>query len=219
MAAVRAERRLLAGAAGAIEVALDWPATTPRGIACVGHPHPLYGGTLENKVAATLARAFVALGWLALRPNFRGVGASAGAHDQGRGETEDFLQLIEAAPAWVEGGAALPLALAGFSFGSFVAAQAAAARAAQGRPPAHLVLVGIAAGKWPMPAVPADSLLIHGEFDETIPLADVLDWARPLEVPVVVVPGADHFFHRRLTVLKHWVMRHLSGAETIDAAR
>ena len=170
----RSERRTLAGGAGAIEVALDWPtAAAPLGIACIGHPHPLYGGTLDNKVAATLARAFAGLGWLAVRPNFRGVGASAGTYDHGRGETEDFLLVAQAARGWVERGAALPLALAGFSFGSFVAAQAAALTA-QGMAPAQLVLVSIAAGKWPMPAVPADALLVHGEFDETIPLADVL---------------------------------------------
>lgn len=228
----RAERRTVAGAAGAIEVALDWPAATPLGVACIGHPHPLYGGTLDNKVAATLARAFAGLGWLAVRPNFRGVGASAGTHDHGRGETEDFLLVVQAARGWAADGAPLPLAqgtplplgdgtplaLAGFSFGSFVAAQAAAALAAQGRAPAHLVLVGIAAGKWPMPAVPAESLLVHGEFDETIPLADVLAWARPLEVPVVVVPGADHFFHRRLTLLKKLVASHVRGAGSIDGA-
>jgi alpha/beta superfamily hydrolase len=214
----RAERRTLAGGAGAIEVALDWPtAAAPLGIACIGHPHPLYGGTLDNKVAATLARAFAGLGWLAVRPNFRGVGASAGTHDHGRGETEDFLLVAQAARGWVERGAALPLALAGFSFGSFVAAQAAALTA-QGMAPAQLVLVGIAAGKWPMPAVPADALLVHGEFDETIPLADVLAWARPLEAPVVVVPGADHFFHRRLTLLKTLVARHVRGAGSIDGA-
>ncbi|MFN7572249.1 MAG: alpha/beta hydrolase [Betaproteobacteria bacterium] len=215
----RSERRTLAGGAGAIEVALDWPAAAaPLGIACIGHPHPLYGGTLDNKVAATLARAFAGLGWLAVRPNFRGVGASAGTHDHGRGETEDFLLVTQAARGWLERGAALPLALAGFSFGSFVAAQTAAALTAQGMAPAHLVLVGIAAGKWPMPAVPADALLVHGEFDETIPLADVLAWARPLEAPVVVVPGADHFFHRRLTLLKTLVARHVRGASSIDGA-
>jgi alpha/beta superfamily hydrolase len=218
MAAPRTERRFVAGAAGPIEVAVDFPASAAAGIACIGHPHPLYGGTLDNKVTATLARAFAALGWLALRPNFRGVGASAGAHDQGRGETEDFLQVLEAAAGWIEGGTALPTALAGFSFGSFVAAQAAAALTARGRAPAHLVLVGIAAGKWPLPPVPANALLIHGELDETIPLADVLDWVRPLEAPLVVVPGADHFFHRRLTLLKRLVAQKLRGAAAIDGA-
>jgi alpha/beta superfamily hydrolase len=208
---VRSDRRLIAGPAGSIEVVLDWPRADPAGVAFVGHPHPLYGGTLDNKVAATLARAFVAAGWVAVRPNFRGVGASAGSHDEGRGETEDFLHLIETASSWSEGALdrARPLALGGFSFGSFVAAQACARLIALQRAPKHLVLVGAAAGKWPLPAVPSNTLVIHGELDETIPLADVFNWARPQELPIVVLPGADHFFHRRLSTLKRLVVNHL----------
>jgi alpha/beta superfamily hydrolase len=200
---IRSERRLIDGAAGRIEVALDSPDGAPAGLAVIGHPHPLYGGTLENKVAATLARAFSSLGWLAVRPNFRGVGASEGEHDHGRGETDDFVHVIDTAANWLGASdAALPRALAGFSFGSFVAAQAAARIS----PPAsHLVLVGAAAGKWPLPPVAADTLVIHGEFDETIPLAHVFEWARPQDLPVVVMPGADHFFHRRLATLKRLV--------------
>ncbi len=206
---LRSERRLIDGPAGRIEVAIDGPDGAPVGLACIGHPHPLYGGTLENKVAATLARAFASLGWLAVRPNFRGVGASAGEHDHGRGETDDFLHVIESAPQWFDGGAAkLPRALAGFSFGSFVAAQAAARLVP---PAAHLILVGAAAGKWPMPTVTAETLVIHGEYDETIPLAHVLDWARPQDLPVVVMPGADHFFHRRLSALKRLVCEYILG--------
>jgi hypothetical protein len=206
---VRAERRLVDGPAGRIEVAVDLPAAAPAGLAFIGHPHPLYGGTLENKVAATLARAFAALGWIAVRPNFRGVGASEGVHDHGRGETDDFLHLIDTAPQWLGADAAgRPRALAGFSFGSFVAAQAAVRLAP---PPAHLILVGAAAGKWPMPPVADGTLVIHGEFDETIALASVLDWARPQDLPVVVIPGADHFFHRRLATLKRLVGEHVLG--------
>jgi alpha/beta superfamily hydrolase len=205
---VRAQRRLIDGPAGRIEVAVDAPEAAPQGLAFIGHPHPLYGGTLENKVAATLARAFVSLGWLAVRPNFRGVGASEGEHDHGHGETDDFLHLIATARHWLGLDADLPLALAGFSFGSFVAAQAAARLS----PPAsHLVLVGAAAGKWPLPPVAAGTLVIHGEFDETIPLADVFAWARPQDLPVVVLPGADHFFHRRLSTLKRLVCEHVQA--------
>lgn len=219
----RTERRLLDGPAGRIEVAVDAPDparhAVPRGTAVIGHPHPLYGGTLDNKVAATLARAFVAVGWLALRPNFRGVGASEGTHDNGIGETEDFLHLIAQTPSWLAGlplpPAGAPRALAGFSFGSYVAARAAAALAARGEPPRHLVLVGAAAGKWPMPAVPPQTLAIHGERDETIPLADVLDWARPLELPVVLLPAADHFFHRRLGPVKRLVMQQVLAADAL----
>jgi len=201
MSTLRSERRFVDGPAGRIELAVDSPAGKPAGLAVIGHPHPLYGGTLENKVAVTLARAFSSLGWLAVRPNFRGVGGSEGTHDEGRGETDDFVHVVEAATPWL-GDAALPRALAGFSFGSFVAAQAAA----RIRPPAaHLILVGAAAGKWAMPQVAADTLLVHGEYDETIPLAHVFDWARPQDLPVTVLPGADHFFHRRLGLLKRLV--------------
>lgn len=217
---VRTERRLVAGPAGQIEVVLDWPSRRYVGVAFVGHPHPLFGGTLDNKVAATLARAFVSAGWAAVRPNFRGVGASAGAHDEGQGETDDFLHLIETARQWSDGALdpAPALALGGFSFGSFVAAQACARLSATRHPPRHLVLIGAAAGKWPMPVVPPHTLAIHGELDETIPLADVFDWARPQELPIVVLPGADHFFHRRLSTLKRLVVAHLQE-RPFDAAR
>jgi alpha/beta superfamily hydrolase len=217
---ITSQREAIDGPAGRIEFALDRPAGPPLGWALIGHPHPLYGGTLDNKVAATLARAFAALGWIAVRPNFRGVGASAGVHDGGIGETQDFLFLVDAlARAPAAGGPAPALALAGFSFGSFVAARAAAALAGRGRPARYLVLVGTAAGKWPVPPVDPTSLVIHGELDETIPLADVLAWARGSEVPVVVLPGADHFFHRRLAPLKRLVMQHLAGAAQLAAPR
>ncbi len=216
------EKHAIDGAAGRIEFALDWPENgAPRGVAFVGHPHPLYGGTLDNKVASTIARTFAGLGWLAVRPNFRGVGGSDGAYDEGRGETEDFLQLIDALPRLplVAGrvDANLPVSLAGFSFGSFVAARAARTLAARHRSVRHLVLVGCAAGKWPMPEVRHDTLVIHGENDETIPLADVFAWARPQNLPIVVVPGADHFFHRRLTLLKTLISAHILGGSAFEA--
>jgi alpha/beta superfamily hydrolase len=215
----RTERRLVAGPAGRIEVVLDWPSNQYTGVVFVGHPHPLYGGTLDNKVAATLARAFVTAGWVAVRPNFRGVGDSAGSHDEGRGETDDFLHLIDTAGQWSDGAVdpSGTLALAGFSFGSFVAAQACVRLTAEKRAPKHLVLIGAAAGKWPLPPVPAQTLVIHGELDETIPLADVFTWARPQELPIVVLPGADHFFHRRLSTLKRLIVSHLQE-QRFDAA-
>lgn len=217
----REDRRLIDGPAGRIELALDFPAAADwRGLAVVGHPHPLYGGTLDNKVAATLARSFAGLGWLAVRLNFRGVGASEGTHDEGAGETEDFLHLVDVIPTLPDIAAQLTgtprLALAGFSFGSFVAARAALALAA--RDP-RLVLVGAAAGKWDLPKVADGTLVIHGELDETIPLADVLEWARPQGLPVVVIPGADHFFHRRLSLLKSLISAHFVGVSSIDGAR
>ncbi|MDQ3444782.1 MAG: alpha/beta hydrolase [Pseudomonadota bacterium] len=216
------EKLVVDGVGGGIELALDWPAAAPLGIVYIGHPHPLYGGTFDNKVVATIARTFAGLGWVAVRPNFRGVGASAGEHDEGEGETEDFLRLINSLPTLPAVRSRLPdelpIALAGFSFGSFVAAKAAQTLAASNRPPAYVILVGAAAGKWPMPNVTRDALVIHGELDETIPLADVLDWARPQDLPIVVIPGADHFFHRRLALLKRLISAHILGLPAIDAA-
>ena len=212
----KSERCAIDGPAGRIELALEIPGGVAHGLALIGHPHPRYGGTLDNKVAATLARAFLSLGWIAARPNFRGVGASEGVHDEGRGETEDFLFLADAVPALPQCASVLSpaplLALAGFSFGSFVAAGAAQVLATQGRPARALVLIGTAAGKWPVPRVDAGSIVIHGEVDDTIRLPDVFAWARESEVPVIVIPGADHFFHRRLTQLKSLVQKNLLGA-------
>jgi alpha/beta superfamily hydrolase len=183
-------RETVAGPAGRIECAVDEPAGAPRGIALIAHPHPLFGGTLDNKVVQTLARAFVELGYAAWRPNFRGVGASEGQHDEGRGEVEDLAAVLAHAQA------ARPV-LAGFSFGAAMAAKLAARVQCE-----RMVLVGTAVTNQAVPPVPAGTLVIHGEADETIPLAAVLDWARPQELPVLVVPGADHFFHRKLPALK-----------------
>ncbi len=198
----QSEKFTLAGGAGAMECVLDAPNEAPRGVALVAHPHPLYGGTMDNKVAQTLARTFVGLGYAAVRFNFRGVGASEGEHDHGHGETDDMAILLEHMRARFPG---LPVALAGFSFGTFVAAQLQQRLVAAGAPAERLVLVGSAAGKWAMPDVPADSILIHGETDDTIPLKAVLDWARPQDIPVIVIPGADHFFHRKLGHIKNLV--------------
>jgi uncharacterized protein len=187
-------RELLAGPAGKIECAVDEPQGAPRGVALVAHPHPLFGGTLDNKVVQTLARAFVELGYSAWRPNFRGVGASEGRHDEGRGEVEDLAAVIEFAKS------ARPV-LAGFSFGAAMQTKLAQRLEGEMRPE-RMVLVGLAVNKFPAPPVPADTLLIHGEKDDTAPLAAVLAWALPQDLPVIVVPGADHFFHRRLNILR-----------------
>jgi alpha/beta superfamily hydrolase len=194
----------ITGAVGnKLQCALDLPADTPRGIALVAHPHPLYGGTMDNKVAQTLARAFVALGYATARMNFRGVGASEGTHDEGRGETDDMALLLAHMQAQYPG---LPVALGGFSFGTFVQAQLQQRLIAAGTPAERLVLVGSAAGKWAMPDIPANTLVVHGELDETIPLSAVLDWLRPQDIPVLVIPGADHFFHRKLQHIKNFVV-------------
>lgn len=195
------------GAAGQLECALNLPElsessefTTPRGVALIAHPHPLYSGTMDNKVVHTLARTFTKLGYVAVRMNFRGVGSSEGVHDVGAGETDDMALLFAHIQQQYPD---LPVALAGFSFGTFVQAQLQQRLIAQGQPAERLVLVGTAAGKWAMPLVPANTILIHGEQDDTIPLSDVFDWARPQDLPVIVIPGADHFFHRKLQHIKN----------------
>jgi uncharacterized protein len=189
-------REMIAGPAGKIECVVDEPAgASPRGVALVAHPHPLHGGTLDNKVAQTLARAFVELGYAAWRPNFRGVGASEGVHDEGRGELEDLAAVLAHARA------ERPV-LAGFSFGAAVQTRLAQRLAGEGNAPSRMVVVGLAVNHLEVPPVPAGTILIHGEEDSTVPLADVFAWARPQDLPVVVVPGADHFFHRRLHILR-----------------
>jgi uncharacterized protein len=192
----------LTGLAGKMECQLDLPEQVPTGIALVAHPHPLYGGTMENKVAQTLARTFVSLGYATARFNFRGVGESEGVYDHGVGEVDDMAVMMAHMQQQYPG---LPVALAGFSFGTFVQAQFQQRLIAEGRPAERLVLVGAAAGKWPMPAVPEDTILIHGELDDTITLQQVLDWARPQDLPVIVISGADHFFHRKLGHIKKFV--------------
>src|SRR4051812_46853426 len=187
------ERRFVAGPAGRIECAVDLPADAPavppKGAALIAHPHPLYGGTLDNKVVQTLARSFVELGYEAWRPNFRGIGESEGKYDEGRGEVEDLRAVFQQLKG--------PVVLAGFSFGA--AMQARFSQEAQFE---RLILVGVAVVHFPTPPVRADTLVIHGEVDDTVPLAAVLDWARPQELPVVLVPGADHFFNRKLHTLR-----------------
>jgi alpha/beta superfamily hydrolase len=194
----------LTGHAGKMECLLDLPEEAPRGIALVAHPHPLYGGTMENKVAQTLARTFVALGYATARFNFRGVGESEGVHDRGIGEVDDMAVMLAHMQEQYPG---LPFALSGFSFGTFVQAQLQQRLIAQGNPAERMVLVGTAAGKWPMPPVSNDTILIHGEQDDTITLSQVFEWARPLDVPVIVIPGADHFFHRKLGHIKNLVLQ------------
>lgn len=200
---VQTKRFSITGSAGALECALDLPDAEPRGLALVAHPHPLYGGTMDNKVAQTLARAFVTLGYATVRMNFRGVGKSEGTHDAGHGETDDMAHLLAHMQKQYPG---LPVALGGFSFGTFVQSQLQQRLIKEGKPAERLVLVGAAAGKWAMPNVPANTILIHGEQDETIPLSDVFEWARPQDLPVIVIPGADHFFHRKLQHIKSFVV-------------
>ncbi len=199
----------LPGEAGTLEALIDLPADgVVQGTAVIAHPHPLFGGTMHNKVVQTLARAFVQSGWRAVRFNFRGVGASEGTYDEGRGEVRDMLRVIDQlAP---EG----PLALAGFSFGAFVTSHVVQALGDQ-RLPHALVLVGTAASRFEVAAVPQvlheRCLILHGEQDDTVPLASVMDWARPQSLPITVIPGVEHFFHGQLPLLKSLVTRHLKS--------
>jgi alpha/beta superfamily hydrolase len=192
------ERETIDGPAGALEIVVNVPPAPPSGIALVAHPHPLQGGTLDNKVVQTLAKTFFALGYVAVRFNFRGVGMSAGVFDEGRGETDDALAAL--AHARHRFGEALPVALAGFSFGAFVQSRVAQRIAAE-----RLVLVAPAVQRFAVETVPADTIVIHGEQDDVVPLADALAWARPQQLPIVVFPGCGHFFHGRLTQLQRVV--------------
>jgi alpha/beta superfamily hydrolase len=195
------QRQSITGPSGAIECALDMPSGTPRGVAVVCHPHPQHGGTMDNKVVQTLARAFVQLGYSAVRFNFRGVGASQGAWAEGAGEIDDALAVVGAFRAVGQ-----PLLLAGFSFGAYVASIVASRLAADGAAAERLVLVAPAASRFDMATVPSDTQVIHGESDDVVPLAAVFDWARPQSLPVTVVPGAGHFFHGQLALLKSLVV-------------
>jgi uncharacterized protein len=191
---------LLPGAAGAIEIAVAVPGEGARdGVAIICHPHPLQGGTMFNKVVTTLDRALGELGLATVRFNFRGVGRSEGAHDEGRGETEDLVAIAE----WVrreKPGAALWLA--GFSFGSYVALREAASIA-----PQQMILIAPPVGRWDFsgiawPACPV--LIVQGGDDDVVDPAAVAEWAAQQEPPPTFVRMAEagHFFHRRLIDLR-----------------
>ena len=200
------------GPAGRLEAAIDAPvcdAALSQGVAVIGHPHPLYGGTMDNKVVQTIARALLQLGYTTLRFNFRGIGASEGAWDEGDGEKDDMMAVVGYArnlPEFVDK-PQVPLVLAGFSFGSYIASQVAEQLAQSEAPAQRLILVGVAASRFSVAHVPGDSLVIHGEQDEVVPLAAVMDWARPQHMPVVVIPGVGHYFHGQLPLLKNIIIR------------
>ncbi len=224
------------GPVGLIEESLDLPdevrhapsSYRPRGIALVAHPHPLLGGTMDNKVAQTLARTFAQLGYVTLRPNFRGVGATEGVHDDGKGEAQDLLAVVAwmkdpfswqgikelEGHAWPQLVDELPLAMAGFSFGSYVSSYVVKQLTEKNEAPERLIMVGSATSKWDVAPVPKDTIVIHGEVDDVIPLTSVLDWARPQELTVQVIPGADHFFHRKLHCIRDLIVRAWHGQPT-----
>jgi uncharacterized protein len=193
------------GPAGTLVCAIDRPTTDafaagPLALLC--HPHPLHGGTMDNKVVQTMARALLQRGCTVVRFNFRGVGGSAGTWDHGQGEVDDAAAVLAAHHQPQQ-----PLLLGGFSFGGFVATQLAARRVAAGnQPEARLVLVAPAVQNFKAAPVPPGSVLVHGETDDVVPLHAVLDWARPQQLPVTVLPGAGHFFHGQLLALKQIVL-------------
>lgn len=195
----------VSGPAGQLEGLVHMPDDIPCAIAVVAHPLPTMGGTMENKVAVMLAKTFTELGCVSLRFNFRGVGSSEGAFSGGDGEEQDMIAVVQYAQE--QFGEELPLLLSGFSFGGYIAA-----RVAQHLKPQHLVLAAPAVGHFAMPVVAPDTLVIHGEHDDVVPLSDAMDWARPLHLPIIVLPQAEHFFHGRLTQLRDIVKRHFTGA-------
>ena len=209
-------KQRIPGPAGVLEVALDDPAAPSRGVALICHPHPLGGGTMDNKVVHTLVRAFLQMGVRTIRFNFRGVGASTGAFADGVGEVDDALAVLNACREAGE-----PWWLAGFSFGAFVAASLAD-RLPEDQKPHRLVMVGPSTAKQVVPAVPADTVVIHGEADDIVPLSATLDWARPQALPVTVFPGVGHFFHGQLALLRTVVVKQMQdsiaahGAPPID---
>ena len=193
------QRQAIQGPAGALECAVDLPVSDALGTAVLCHPHPQHGGTMDNKVVQTMARAMVGLGWRAVRFNFRGVGNSAGTWDEGQGEIDDAMAVVAAYRTL-----GTRLVLGGFSFGGYIASQAASRLSAAGDDQAaeRLLLIGPAVQSFDMAPVPADTLLIQGEADDVVPMPAVLAWARTQSLPVTVVPGAGHFFHGQLPVLK-----------------
>jgi len=198
------ETLLLDGPVGGIDTALNDPGTNRHGVALIAHPNPVQGGTRDNKVVTSLARTFFSLGYVAVRPNFRGIGASAGEHDKGIGETEDLVAVAEHMRRRY---GELPLLLAGFSFGSFVQT-----RVARRLPIERLALIAPAVNRFDAEPVPADTLIVHGDEDDVVPLAAVLKWAKPQHLPIVVIPGGEHFFHGRLgqlqSIVLHWHRGH-----------
>lgn len=192
---------LFEGVVGQLQGMVHLPDNDPIGIAVIAHPLPIQGGTMENKIVTTLANTLVSLGYAALRFNFRGVGQSEGSYDEGRGEVQDVQAACE---LMRQEFGDLPLIAAGFSFGGYVQA-----RAAPLTKPAQLILIAPAVGRFAMPEVPANSLIIHGDCDDVVPLTDLLDWARPQQLAIHVLTGAEHFFHRRLTQLQAVVRKNL----------
>ena len=208
----KTESRLIPGPAGPLELLIDRPAAPLAGVAIITHPQPLLGGSPRHKIPHKLAHGVRDAGWLALRPSFRGVGNSAGDYGHGLGEAQDILAIVDAVR---QEAAQAPLALIGFSFGAYALAHAIRILADRDAAPAAAILAGLPVGTvegdrvYDTPPLPADVVLIHGERDTQAPLAPLLDWARPASHPIIVIPGADHFFNRSQDLLLSLVLTHL----------
>lgn len=211
---IRTETTTFDGQVGLIDCAIDFPDGQPRGWALVLHPHPLHGGARENKVVTTIARACLQQQMVVVRPNFRGVGQSEGVFDAAVGETADMATLVDQLGERYPDLVSAPWVLAGFSFGTSVAAQLySLLQEQQHRLPDALLLFGSAVERFmfrPV-TVPADTLLVHGENDEVVPLAEAMQFARKHELSMVVVPDASHFFHGKLLVLRQVLQTRLAA--------
>lgn len=201
---------LIDGPAGKLQLLIDRPGVPAKGIALISHPQPLLGGSPKHRVPLTLSRKLCGAGWLSVRPSFRGVDGSEGEYAEGIGEAQDMLAVIAHLRSEYP---QLPLALVGFSFGSYVFARVASELSP---PAAAIALMGLPVGTVPggrdyeAQELPADCLLLHGEADEMAPLANLLDWARPMQREVVLYAGADHFFKGCLERAVERVLEHLS---------
>ncbi|MBV6448502.1 alpha/beta hydrolase [Nitrosomonas sp.] len=197
------------GPAGKLEAVLGEPESAPKGIAVIAHPHPLHGGTMDNKVVHTLFTALLKLEFITVKFNFRGVGRSEGSFGQGVGETEDVIAVTQAIRnRFSHQFPEIPLLLAGFSFGGAVQLHAAEKLA-----PEFLLLVAPSVANLRAPPVPETTqyaLIIHGDKDDVILPEAVLGWAEPAAQPVLIVPGAEHFFHGKLALLKRLVFDHFA---------
>ena len=211
---INSQTKLISTKSGLLEAVVDQPRNPleneSRGYAILSHPHPLHGGTMENKVVQTMARAFAYAGWTVIRFNFRGVGKSEGTFDHAVGETEDLLNIIsELAP---DG----PISLGGFSFGAAVTCRAVE-KLKETRDIRKIVLIGLAVSRFEAPEIDTkyqlDTLVLHGEDDDTVDLQSVMSWAKPQVLPVTVIPQTGHFFHGQLSLLKGLILRHVNSTE------
>ena len=199
------EKLFIDGPVGRLEAIVERPGEGAlQGCAVVCHPHPQHGGTMHNKVAHTLARAFVRSGYEVLRFNFRGTENSDGHFDEGIGELDDALAAID----WMRARhGAYPLWLAGFSFGAAIAVKAAVATHVDGLISVAPAISRFATGLATQPQCPW--LIVQGDEDELVDMDETVEWVNGLEPgpELLVVSGGEHFFHGRLGELREAVMQ------------